>query len=281
VIYISSEGQADLKFRIAAWENTNKVLADEAPFFLIRQSINFMQAEDVDKLVATIAAIVEAHSVTPVAVFVDTVSRVLPGADENLQKDMTLFVAACDAVRQRFGATVIGVHHTSRQGNLRGSTVFDGAGDFLAQIERDEGEPIGSLKARKIKAAADGWENKFRLDKVDLPLGHSSLVARLLGEDEAPRSDEREKWMPETRVCRLILAAMDEAWMKGEPWSNQPNTKKLLYAPKAIASRFGMTVKDAEKLIDKWLHGDAALIKVACRSPKGHVYGIQVTGKID
>ena len=54
------------------------------------------------KLLATVQAI--ADEVGPIAaVFVDTVSRVLPGAEENLQKDMTLFVKACDAVRERFG----------------------------------------------------------------------------------------------------------------------------------------------------------------------------------
>ena len=120
VVYISSEGQADLKFRIQAWEQHNKVLADDAPFFLIRQTINFMKAEDVGKLLATVQSIADLTKGPIAAVFVDTVSRVLPGSDENLQKDMTLFVAACDAVRQRFLTTVLGLHHTSRNGNIKG-----------------------------------------------------------------------------------------------------------------------------------------------------------------
>ena len=98
VVYISSEGQADLKFRIQAWEQHNKVLADDTPFYLIRQTINFMKPDDVGKLLATVQAIADLAGVPITAVFVDTVSRVLPGSDENLQKDMTLFVAACDAV---------------------------------------------------------------------------------------------------------------------------------------------------------------------------------------
>jgi hypothetical protein len=177
VIYISSEGQSDLKFRIAAWEQAHGVITDDAPFFLIRQSINFMQPDDIMKLLATVEAITQHHNVEPVAVFVDTVSRVLPGADENLQKDMTLFIAGCDAVRQRFACTVIGVHHTSRAGNLRGSSVFDGAGDFLASIEREEGATIGTLTAKKIKAAADGWKEAFRLDEIAVSPTHTSLVA--------------------------------------------------------------------------------------------------------
>jgi hypothetical protein len=156
VVYISSEGQSDLKFRVQAWEQKNKVLADESPFYLVRQTINFMNAEDVGKLLATMQAIAIRANTEISAVFVDTVSRVLPGADENLQKDMTLFVAACDAVRQRFRATVIGVHHTSRHGNMRGSTVFPGAADFLIEVNREEGAMQGFIKAVKIKAAEDG-----------------------------------------------------------------------------------------------------------------------------
>ena len=181
VVYISSEGQADLKFRIHAWEQHNKVLADDTPFYLIRQTINFMKAEDVGKLLATVQAIADLAGVPITAVFVDTVSRVLPGSDENLQKDMTLFVAACDAVRQRFGATVIGIHHTSRNGNIRGSTVIPGAGDFLLEVRREPGALTGSVFASKIKSAEDGWEQFFKVEKIWLGdiIGNTSLVVAL------------------------------------------------------------------------------------------------------
>ena len=99
--------------------------------------------------------------------------------NENLQKDVTLFIQACDMLREAFGSTVTGVHHTSRSGNLRGSTVFDGAGDYLLAVERDEGAMSGRILAKKIKSAADGWAQDFQLKTVtaaDIG-GHTSLVA--------------------------------------------------------------------------------------------------------
>ena len=78
VVYISSEGQADLKFRLQAWEKHRGARIAGTPFRLIRQSINFMDRQDVGKLLATVAAI-EAETGPIAAVFVDTVSRVLPG----------------------------------------------------------------------------------------------------------------------------------------------------------------------------------------------------------
>lgn len=280
VIYISSEGQADLKFRLMAWEQAHKANADDAPFYLIRRTINFMKPEDVGILVATIAVIQELCGQDIAAVFVDTVSRVLPGADENLQKDMTLFIAACDAVRQRFGATVIGVHHTSRGGNLRGSTVFDGAGDFLAQIEREEGEELGTMTARKIKAAQDGWKQYFRMQPTpcgDIG-GNSSVVAMPVFDD--PKVVMAESW-PSTQKSRDILEAMDKAWDAGEPWSIQPNATKLLYAPIVLVKQYGAPSIDAAKtLLSDWRHGDANLITIAVRDAKRHVSGIKVTGRI-
>lgn len=277
VIYISSEGVSDLKFRIEAWEHTNQVLADDAPFFLIRQSINFMKAEDVDRLVATVEAISEAHNVQPVAVFVDTVSRVLPGADENLQKDMTLFVRACDAVRERFGATVIGVHHTSRGGNLRGSTVFDGAGDFLAQIERGEGEPIGTLTAKKIKAAQDGWKEAFKLETITLGIDRTSLVA--IATQDAPKVENPAAW-PDKETCRRILAQIDREWGKGTPWSPFPQSRSTgRFAPKLIASEYGVPAAVAAEMVEKWLMN--GVLGVEIRDTDTKLKGLKVTGRID
>jgi hypothetical protein len=280
VVYISSEGQADLKFRITAWEQANKVLTDDSPFFLIRQTINFMKPEDIQTLLNTIRAIKQQCDVDIAAVFVDTVSRVLPGADENLQKDMTLFIQGCDLVRQEFGATVIGVHHTSRQGTLRGSTVFDGAGDFLAQIEREEGETLGVLTARKIKAAQDGWKQHFRLDVVacgDIS-GNSSLVASP-AQEAAPEQKQPSTW-PDKETCRRILSALEKAWAAGKPWSSYPHARKVgRYAPAILHSDFDIKPKTAEQMIETWLMN--GVLSVEIRNSDTKLKGLKLVGRID
>jgi hypothetical protein len=279
VVYISSEGQSDLKFRIQAWEQKNQVLSDDSPFYLIRQTINFMKAEDVGKLLATVQAIASVAGVKIAAVFVDTVSRTLPGADENLQKDMTLFVAACDAVRLRFGATVIGVHHTSRNGNMRGSTVFPGAGDFLVEVSREEGALHGSIKATKIKAAEDGWEQFFKVEQIQLADigGHKSLVVE---PSVAPPAAEASSGWPAKETCQRIMAAIREAWYSGNPWSNAPQSKRSgRYAPKLISSRFEVSPSIAELMVETWLMNEVLTIEVANSDTK--IKGLKVSGSID
>jgi len=277
VVYISSEGVGDIKFRLRAWENHLDVKADEAPFYLIRQTINFMLDTDVDRLLRTITTLCEQLGELPVMIVVDTVSRVLPGADENLQKDMTLFIKACDEVRETFGATVVGVHHTSRAGNMRGSTVFDGAGDFLFGIERDEGDMIGTMTAKKIKAAQDGWKQSFEL--IEVPVGDIKATRSLVAVACEQRAPEKSA-LPPKDVCRKILADISTAWNSGKPWSSVPQTKaKGRYAPSLIKTRHGVPEKLAVLLIQTWLENDVLISEMCDKSTK--MQGLKVIGSID
>lgn len=173
VVYITTEGLSDVKYRMMAWEKMTGIDTDKIPFYLTPDSMNFMQKPDVYKMTRTAQKAQTLEGKPPVLVVVDTASRVLPGADENLQKDMTLFIAACDYIRQSFKTCVLAVHHMPRNGNgtMRGSTVFDGAADFILWVQRERGQLIGSITATKIKTAQDGWSLDFTAIKVDLSDG--------------------------------------------------------------------------------------------------------------
>ena len=161
-----------------------------------------------------------------VAVFVDTVSRVLPGVDENLQKDMTMFIAACDAVRQTFGATVVGLHHTNAAGGFRGSTVMPGAGDFLLEVRREPGAMVGSIYAKKIKDDDDGWEQPFKVTKIELPgiLARTSLV---IDSDAPPEPrDGRQQGARPLRHAGADPAGAGQGVVRGKPWSHSSNSPR-------------------------------------------------------
>jgi hypothetical protein len=274
VIYISSEGQANLKFRVRVWEQHRGVSIKGAPFRLIRQPINFMAEADVGKLLNTVQAIADETHGPIAAVFVDTVSRVLPGAEENLQKDMTIFVAACDAVRNRFSSTVIGIHHTNYAGGIRGSTVIPGAGDFLIETRREPGAATGSIFAKKIKDAEDGWERFFKVTKVTLAdiVPHYSLV--LDGQDEKPAGSD--DWLPPRDICRQILAAIDEEWIKKKAWCFAPNSSRN--AVKNIMLRWQLKRETVKKLLDYWTANK--IIEEGICDPKTHTKGYQKTADL-
>jgi hypothetical protein len=277
IVYISSEGVGDIGLRIDAWEKETGVVAEDLPFYLIRQTINFMAQADVERVLRTVAKAGKLAGDMPVVVFVDTVSRVLPGADENLQKDMTLFIGACDAIRNTFGATVVGVHHTSRAGNLRGSTVFDGAGDFLLGIEREEGEMVGEIHARKIKSAEDGWRQAFELKKVTVNdiTGETSLYAAQANEKAAPKS----VW-PEKSICRDMLNVVRTSWFAGRPLSSYSQTRKQgRYASAVLGQQFDLPEKLVDMMVETWLSNQILSYEVVDKNTK--MQGLKVIGSID
>lgn len=254
VLYIANEGAAGLKNRITAWQTKAGVVDDTDRFRLIRKSMSFMDLADVARLERTVAAEVEARGAVD-TIFVDTVSRVLPGADENLQKDMTIFVAACDRLREAFGATVIGVHHTNKQGEMRGSTVFLGQGDFVMRVEKDEGRLSGILTCEKQKEAEDGWKKAFTVAEQSwTPAGRieasSSLVVTFGGE---PYEETSVGEWPVRSTCSAILKEIDAAWTKGKPWSPHARSQtEGRFAVRNISAAFSVPAKVAQDMIETW-----------------------------
>ena len=178
VAYIASEGVAGVGHRISAWLQAHGVSAEsvaEERFGLLQRAVNFMAPGDIGKLALTLRATMAKELSL---IVVDTVSRALPGADENLQKEMTLFVAACDALRQSFNCAVLGVHHANRQGNMRGSTVLEGAGDWVFKLQRDVEADTGTLWCGKQKDGHSNWGADYVFVSAIVNEAASSIVVR-------------------------------------------------------------------------------------------------------
>lgn len=263
VIYIAAEGSFDLGLRIKAWHAARGLEPGDVPFRVIESTIDFMDPEDVARLLRTVAG----AKVNPALVIVDTVSRAMPGADENLQKDMTVFVAACDRVREAFRCAVIGVHHASKTGDLRGSTVLRGAGDFVMRLERRTGT-IRALTMEKQKAAPDDWETQFSFGVWDLGEGASSLVVERVDAGPVMRDGGIN---PIGAVA--VLGAMASAWDAGEPWGRAPQTKER-FAVRRLCADFGYKRAEAEEMLSGW--EKTGLIVERLRDSKSHLKGYAV-----
>lgn len=242
VIYMAGEGASGFKTRVAAWMQHHGITdADSGRFGLIPASVNLMSADDVAALCATLQQSVR----SPVAgVVVDTVSRSMPGADENTQKEMTMFVKACDVIRDKFNCMVLGVHHASKQGTMRGSTVLTGAGDFVFKLERKKGASVGYLQCEKQKDAPDGWQEAYRFNHVTVGIGKTSLVP--------VRCDKADADAVTPEVERTILEAMAAAWFAGEPWSKSAVAGPRMAVRKMVHD-FQMDGADAATLLKLWV----------------------------
>lgn len=259
VLYIAAEGSFGFRNRVRAWRAARNIDADaDDTFVMIERTINFMDPEDINKLIRTVRKAVQRR---PCLVVVDTVSRSMPGADENLQKEMTLFVKACDHVKDAFQCAVIGVHHAGKSGDMRGSTVLRGAGDFVFKLERAKGAQIGHLTCEKQKDAQDGWTEPYLFEHVSLDDGQSSLVAcraALPGGKEGPMTPS---------LASMVLVAMKAAWEAGAPWGKTRRAGEL-YAVARMVKDHGLTAEQAESYLGLWMADGTICLAEVSRKTK-------------
>jgi hypothetical protein len=265
VLYLANEGAAGLKNRITAWQRQNGYEEDTSDFRVIRKAMSFMDAGDVERLERTVAAVVAASG--PVdTIFVDTVSRVLPGADENLQKDMTIFVAACDRLREAFGATVIGVHHTNKNGDMRGSTVFLGQGDFIMRVDKLESRTGGTLTCEKQKEAEDGWKRSFSIEEHTwTPTGSikpTKSLAAVFGAADVP-GPVGPSW-PQRDVLRAFQNDIQNAFLSGKPLQTASIAKREgRHAITRLAQAHSVPAAVVQDIVETWLNHDVLGVEVA------------------
>ncbi len=158
VVYVAAEGAYGYAARVMAWCKHHNLPAGQLYFIAVAP--NLLVVDDVAEIVATVA------EVKPVLVIIDTLARTMTGGDENTQRDMGLFVAACDRIRMATDCTVLVVHHTGRNGNHeRGSTALRGAADQVISLDNDDG--LIRLACEKSKDSAGFPQRGLRLVVVE------------------------------------------------------------------------------------------------------------------
>lgn len=149
VVYLAAEGADGLGVRIDAWQNDRRIHnigADQ--FQLLPNAVNLLDRQWGDALVEV------AGDLKPALVIADTLARSMPGGDENGSRDTGIVIDTANRVQQAAGATVLFVHHDTREGsNLRGHSSLDGAMDSSIEVKAD-GQNI-TIKSRKQKDMSD------------------------------------------------------------------------------------------------------------------------------
>ena len=155
VVYAALEGEAGFKGRAQAWEvNRDRALPDSLQMMM--QPFILTAPQDVIDL----AAVVPAGSV----VFLDTLNRAAPTADENSSKDMGLILQAAKALQALTEGLVIVVHHTGKStaAGMRGHSSLFAAMDAAIEVRR-----TGDMREwgiAKSKDGQDGGAHQFTLE---------------------------------------------------------------------------------------------------------------------
>lgn len=160
-------------------------------------------------------------------VIFDTLSRSMPGADENGPTDMTKMVGIFDRIRHETGAHVLVVHHTGKDEERggRGHSSLRAAADVEIQVSRDK-TGVRFLHVTKGRDEADGQTYGFILKVIDMGEDEDGDPVTTCIVDE---SCETPRVVETSKLNRGDMEAF--AWLKeaivehGEaPHPNHPST---------------------------------------------------------
>ena len=154
VVYVALEGEAGYRNRVMAWEQGHGSPLHQGMSFLM-QPFRINNPQDVNDL----AAVAAKDSV----IFIDTLNRAAPTADENSSKDMGEILEGAKALQAATGGLVVLIHHTGKDVNkgARGHSSFFAALDGAVSVERSA--TGRSWSVAKAKDGDDGLSYPFRL----------------------------------------------------------------------------------------------------------------------
>ncbi|WP_395634371.1 AAA family ATPase [Sphingorhabdus sp.] len=252
VLYIAGEGKYGIGQRIKGWRREHRLDRVDAPFKLLPLAVRMLDPTSIEKLKRTIDQVRTEVDFAIGLVVIDTVSRSIPGENENSQEAMSLFIDGCADLQQHCSGSVIGVHHSGKEldRGMRGSTVLLGGCDTSIRVAKEE--DITTLCVEKQKDGEELNDLHFTMKVVDLTVGlgpEQNTLVPVLGAGVIPLDDKRLSW----HHIREIFQAIDEAWRTGSPWSVFPHARrKGRFAVDLISEKYGVSKREAETSISKW-----------------------------
>lgn len=219
VLYVAAERAALTERRLAALK-TKPEFPPETRFGIIPGHFDFFSCDkDALRLVSSTKFMAHATGEPTVLIVIDTVARVIPGADENHSRDIGRFIENLEIIRAGTGAHVLAIHHAGKEKakGLRGSTALLGAADTTLYVENLE-----TSRAAMIEKANDGDEGAgvfFTLESVELsidPDTGEATSAPIVVSIEQPAEAKPKRQMADVEKIALdcLHAVLDEFGVK-------------------------------------------------------------------
>jgi hypothetical protein len=250
VLLLAREGHVGFVDRIDAFKRRHGIDHDTDALQFMRASVDFMQDKDFQKLGRTIHQADRRFALT----IVDTVARVMPGAEMSKPEAVTRFMERCARIAERTGGAVMGVHHFNKGGTTMGSVYFEANSDFVFEIERPEELADGplvaaELRCTKMKDGEDGWLRDVRFGK------------EVWGDIDAPRSSlvvshilQKGRAMDAVSLSATLQGALDivrKEDERGKPISIRQGRGAGPNGAMIVAKSLRIRVMEAQRLLDE------------------------------
>lgn len=200
VVYAALEGEAGFKLRAQAWEALHGHTLPDG-LHMVLQPFKLTDPRDVKDL----AAVVPAGAV----VFIDTLNRAAPTADENSSRDMGEILEAAKRLQSLINGLVVLVHHTGKDASkgLRGHSSLFAALDAAVEVSRDGDRR--EWKVAKAKDGADGDAHPFRLEVETLGIdAYGEPITSCTVRTDTTAEDVKQVKLPQGGNQRLVYESI-------------------------------------------------------------------------
>lgn len=193
VIYVIGEGKSGVSRRLRAWAFDREIALDKSvPFEAVPLAVPMLDKQAVAAVCQSIEAS-QNSSQPPALIILDTLARNFGEGDENSTQDMTKFIAAVHELMEKFGCTVLIVHHSGHAApeRARGSSALKGAADTEFRVKQD-GKKIVSFELTKSKDGPLQTPMKFNFKPIELGQRRdgssygSAVLTPAVNEEESP-----------------------------------------------------------------------------------------------
>jgi hypothetical protein len=197
VLYVAAEGVSGMRFRVQAYQRKHGIVADNIRY--LGDAFDLRGTTGVEELIATLRA----TNFCPDLIILDTLARLIPGADENSSKEMGEAIREIDRLRRAFGATILLIHHTGKNGELeRGSGALRGAADVMIKCSMTSDRNLVSIKCDKMKDAEPFRPARIGLERIQVRASEWSLAVANL------RHDAKDEAYVDAALARHVNSAL-------------------------------------------------------------------------
>lgn len=208
VVYVASEAGASILKRFVGWrDNRMGESTEHIPLAILTRGPDLMNQVQIALLCDQLAQLQEECGLPLALVVFDTLSRSMPGADENSTEDMSMAVNVADYIRERFDAAAAYVHHTGKDSTKgpRGAYALYAAADLVLLVE----DKVASVE--KVRDGLMTEKFPFTLEPVEIGLDADGdpVMTCLLNASDA-ESYQQPKKTPIRGIAAIALQALRE-----------------------------------------------------------------------
>ncbi len=207
VLYVAAEGESGFKSRVAAWEKYHGQDSGDLHFYF-----NIAPLLDPQMERRFCSEVVD--YVKPKLIILDTVAHCMLPGDENSTRDMMQFVRAAKRIQKRYGAAVLLIHHSNKEGIVeRGNGSLRAAADSMIRLSLED--EVIAVECAKSKDIAPFPTHYMKLLPVELAQGKTTPV--IIPAEKITRTADDT---PSPRQRQVLETILDVFGSYGAPWTD-------------------------------------------------------------